>query len=200
MQRRRTKSFIKVAVVLVRKAYDRHYAIVLAAESSVGKKEMYPMLARMHDDGWLAEGWEPQPPSEMGQPRPARRYYMLTDFGRERIVEFLGDLAPPLPPRPQVTADRPGPSPTSDRIVLMNEKEASQVGLLDQAIPLGEDARLVQVCADDWPQFTQRLAELGVAAVATGASYTSEVRVYASVHTVEASKPCTTDSLVDPNS
>jgi DNA-binding PadR family transcriptional regulator len=182
-------------VVLVRRVYDRHYAIVLAEEACVSKKDMYPMLVRMYDDGWLAEGWEPQPSSENGQPRPARRYYTVTDLGRETLLKILGDLAPHLPAPPPPKDEEQAPAP--DRLVLMNEKEADQVGSLIKAIPLGEDARLVRISPGNWSHFTQRLTEIGVVALPTNASYTNDIRLYAVVPESDVSSAAPVAALAD---
>jgi PadR family transcriptional regulator, regulatory protein PadR len=45
---------------------------------------MYPVLQRMLDEGWLADGWEDQ--AEAGrEKRPPRRYYEVTDLGRSEL-------------------------------------------------------------------------------------------------------------------
>lgn len=37
----------------------------------------------MLDEGWLEDGWEDPPAAS--RKRPPRRYYELTDFGRDRL-------------------------------------------------------------------------------------------------------------------
>lgn len=189
MHRRRTKTAVRVAILLVKHAYDRHYAIDLSAEASVSKKDIYPLLTRMRDDGWLQEGWEPQPMTLAGQPRPARRYYTVTDAGRVELRTFLGDLAPPLPPRPSPATTAVRESWLGDRVVLMNEKEASAIKALAQAVPLGHDLRLVHVTDSDWPLLVENLAKIGAEARPTNADYADGVRVYAVVSTQEADAP-----------
>jgi PadR family transcriptional regulator PadR len=45
---------------------------------------MYPVLRRMLDEGWLADGWEDQ--AEAGrEKRPPRRYYEVTELGRSEL-------------------------------------------------------------------------------------------------------------------
>jgi PadR family transcriptional regulator PadR len=51
---------------------------------------MYPILARMLDEGWLTDGWEDQ--AQVGRPkRPPRRYYELTDNGRAALGAMIAE-------------------------------------------------------------------------------------------------------------
>jgi PadR family transcriptional regulator PadR len=45
---------------------------------------MYPVLRRMLDEGWLADGWEDQAEASR-EKRPSRRYYEVTDLGRSEL-------------------------------------------------------------------------------------------------------------------
>jgi Transcriptional regulator PadR-like family len=45
---------------------------------------MYPILGRMLEEGWLADGWEDQ--AQLGRAkRPPRRYYELTAEGKTAL-------------------------------------------------------------------------------------------------------------------
>lgn len=59
------------------------YALMKAADLSSGT--LYPMLARLADDGWLESRWED---SELPG-KPARQLYRLTPTGRMRAREAL---------------------------------------------------------------------------------------------------------------
>jgi PadR family transcriptional regulator PadR len=48
---------------------------------------MYPILDRMLAEGWLEDGWEDQ--AEVEGSRPRRRYYRLTEAGRDAIGGIL---------------------------------------------------------------------------------------------------------------
>jgi len=52
---------------------------------------MYPLLNRMLDEGWLADGWEDHH-GQMGRPkRPPRRYYEVTDVGKLALGALIAD-------------------------------------------------------------------------------------------------------------
>jgi PadR family transcriptional regulator, regulatory protein PadR len=51
---------------------------------------MYPLLQRMLDEGWLADGWEDR--VQVGEAkRPPRRYYELTDEGKIALGALLAE-------------------------------------------------------------------------------------------------------------
>jgi PadR family transcriptional regulator PadR len=53
---------------------------VLSSEGTI-----YPLLARLRKDGWVKTSWQE---SASG---PPRRYYGLTDSGREALEHFKGE-------------------------------------------------------------------------------------------------------------
>lgn len=57
----------------------RHWGYELMRIAGVRSGVLYPILQRMLADGWLSDGWED--PDEIDGPRPARRYYRLTEKG-----------------------------------------------------------------------------------------------------------------------
>lgn len=84
---RMTHSLVKVARLLAADPDGRHWGYPLSRESGVPSGALYPMLTRLLDEGWLADGWED--PSTVRGRRPPRRYYELTDKGRQGITELL---------------------------------------------------------------------------------------------------------------
>lgn len=65
----------------------RHYGYDLGKAAGVRTAKAYPLVWRMHEVGWLADGWE-----EKAQGRPPRRYYMLTDLGRQELPGIAARL------------------------------------------------------------------------------------------------------------
>jgi PadR family transcriptional regulator PadR len=55
----------------------RHYGYELWKATGVRSGTLYPILHRMLNAGWLADGWE-----EQRGKRPPRRYYTVTELGR----------------------------------------------------------------------------------------------------------------------
>lgn len=82
-QRRRT-ALVKVGrVLLAAPPPTRHYGYYLSRRAKVRTAVVYPMLRQMLADGWLEDGWEPDPVT-----RPPRRFYVVTPLGQERF-EFV---------------------------------------------------------------------------------------------------------------
>ncbi|HXL95721.1 MAG TPA: helix-turn-helix transcriptional regulator [Streptosporangiaceae bacterium] len=81
---RRTNALVAVAAGLMSDPGGRHWGYELSRRSGVRSGVMYPVLQRMLDEGWLADGWEDQ--AEAGrEKRPPRRYYEVTDLGRSEL-------------------------------------------------------------------------------------------------------------------
>lgn len=57
----------------------RHYGYDLMKAAKLPSGTLYPMLARLQDQGLVMSEWEPQPADAGG--RPPRRYYQLTGDG-----------------------------------------------------------------------------------------------------------------------
>jgi PadR family transcriptional regulator PadR len=57
----------------------RRYGYDLMKAAKLPSGTLYPMLARLQDDGLLTSEWEPQPEDAGG--RPPRKYYQLTAEG-----------------------------------------------------------------------------------------------------------------------
>jgi PadR family transcriptional regulator PadR len=78
---RRTYALVQVALALMADPGGRHWGYELGKQSGVRSGVMYPLLQRMLEQGWLADGWEEQAQAGRAK-RPPRRYYELTDEGR----------------------------------------------------------------------------------------------------------------------
>jgi PadR family transcriptional regulator, regulatory protein PadR len=82
----------------------RHYGYDLMKAAGLPSGTLYPMLARLHDQGLVTSEWESQPGDASG--RPPRKYYQLTSEGiRIARLELArlpvtGRLASNSPARP----------------------------------------------------------------------------------------------------
>ncbi len=81
---RRTYALVAVAVALMSDPRGRHWGYDLSRRSGIRSGVMYPVLQRMLDEGWLADGWEDQAQAGRGK-RPPRRYYELTAEGMTEL-------------------------------------------------------------------------------------------------------------------
>lgn len=78
-----TNALIKVAMAMMSDPHAKQWGYDLSRQSSVRSGVMYPILARMLEDGWLTDGWED--PAKLTEKRPPRRYYELTDDGLREL-------------------------------------------------------------------------------------------------------------------
>lgn len=84
---RTTRALVQVAMAFLDDPTGRHWGYELFKQSGVRSGVLYPMLTRMLDQGWLADGWED--PTTIHEKRPPRRYYELTDEGRLALGAVL---------------------------------------------------------------------------------------------------------------
>jgi PadR family transcriptional regulator PadR len=82
---KRTKALGELAVVLMADPDGRYWGYELTKLSGLRSGVLYPILHRMLDAGWLDDGWEDAPESSGKRSRPPRRYYELTDIGRQQL-------------------------------------------------------------------------------------------------------------------
>lgn len=75
-------------MALFRDLEGRHWGYETSRQSRIRSGVMYPVLQRMLEDGWLADGWEDHAEARR-QNRPPRRYYEVTDRGRTEINSLL---------------------------------------------------------------------------------------------------------------
>jgi DNA-binding PadR family transcriptional regulator len=77
------------------------YGLELSAASGVKAGALYPILARLEEDGWLEAEWEDIDEALEGRRR--RRYYHLPAFrdveARELLAAAAASLAPPATTR-----------------------------------------------------------------------------------------------------
>jgi PadR family transcriptional regulator, regulatory protein PadR len=86
---RRTHALIQVAIAMLDEPSGRYWGYRLSKAAGVRSGVLYPILTRMLDEGWLADGWED--PSAIKEKRPPRRYYELTDKGRVALGAVLAE-------------------------------------------------------------------------------------------------------------
>lgn len=79
MIQRVTTATVTVAAALLVDPAARQWGYDLRRQTGVRSGVLYPILQRMLDAGWLADGWED--PTEEHKGRPPRRYYTITDVG-----------------------------------------------------------------------------------------------------------------------
>src|ERR1022692_4257719 len=69
----------RVLRVFLAEPSARQYGYDLMKAAGLPSGTLYPMLARLHDQGLVTSAWEPQPDDARG--RPPRKYYQLTGEG-----------------------------------------------------------------------------------------------------------------------
>jgi PadR family transcriptional regulator, regulatory protein PadR len=79
-----THSLVQVAMALLDRPDEKRWGYDVAKQAGVRSGVLYPMLSRMLDEGWLTDGWED--PAAITKRRPPRRYYELTDEGRQQLA------------------------------------------------------------------------------------------------------------------
>ncbi len=87
---RKTHAAVQVALALMASPDARHWGYDTHKRSGVRSGVMYPVLQRMLDEGWLADGWEDQPQADRAK-RPPRRYYQLTPAGKTELAAMLAE-------------------------------------------------------------------------------------------------------------
>jgi hypothetical protein len=83
----------------------RHYGYDLMKAARLPSGTLYPMLARLQEQGLVTSQWEPQPDDAAG--RPPRKYYQLTGEGI-RVARL--ELAQAASAAPRASARR-APAP-----------------------------------------------------------------------------------------
>ena len=86
---RKTQALIRVAVALMADPHGKHWGYSLTKQSGVRSGVLYPLLRRLLDEHWLADGWED--PAAAGG-RPPRRYYQLTELGHRELTALLASV------------------------------------------------------------------------------------------------------------
>jgi PadR family transcriptional regulator, regulatory protein PadR len=84
---RKTYALVQVAQALMEDPTGQHWGYDLSKRAGIRSGVLYPILHRMLDEGWLADGWEDR--TQLSRKRPPRRYYELTDKGRRELGAVL---------------------------------------------------------------------------------------------------------------
>lgn len=84
----RTRATLKVAAALLAGPAERHYGYELCRATGVRPGTVYPILTRLCRDGVLDDGWQ-LPDDTKSEQRMPRRYYTLTDEGRDRLRALI---------------------------------------------------------------------------------------------------------------
>jgi PadR family transcriptional regulator len=63
------------------------YGLEIRKATGLATGTLYPILARLEGGGWVTSTWETLDQRDAGRPR--RRYYRLTDGGREAAESAL---------------------------------------------------------------------------------------------------------------
>jgi PadR family transcriptional regulator, regulatory protein PadR len=104
-----TKSLERVLRVFLADVSARHYGYDLMKAARLPSGTLYPMLARLQEQGLVTSEWEPPPADASG--RPPRRYYQLTGEGIRAARLELAQAANDAPRAARGTV-RPAPGST----------------------------------------------------------------------------------------
>lgn len=74
-----------VGVLMAARQDDRVWGLRLCEEANLGSGTVYPLLERLEKAGIVTSFWEDPPPAN----RPRRRFYELTDAGRQEVAEAV---------------------------------------------------------------------------------------------------------------
>jgi PadR family transcriptional regulator, regulatory protein PadR len=101
----------RVLRVMIADPTAPHYGYDLMKAARLPSGTLYPMLARLHQEGLVDSRWEAQRQDAGG--RPPRKYYRLTAEGLRVARLELAQAASPAPARPvRHRATRPAPGST----------------------------------------------------------------------------------------
>ena len=101
----------RVLRVLIADPSAQHYGYDLMKAAKLPSGTLYPMLARLQQDGLVESEWEAQREDAGG--RPPRRYYRLTAQGLRAARLELAQAASPAPARlARNGSPRPAPGTT----------------------------------------------------------------------------------------
>jgi PadR family transcriptional regulator, regulatory protein PadR len=98
----------RVLRVFLAEPSARHHGYDLMKAARLSSGTLYPMLARLHDQGLVTAAWE----TPAGDGRPARKYYQLTGEGIRVARLELARVSASRRPAPASTRQ---PAPGSAR-------------------------------------------------------------------------------------
>ena len=83
------KGFLELCVLIILRNKGKSYGFELLrlfkqAELDIDEGTLYPLLNRMHKNGWLESSWET--PTTSGHPR---RFYSLSTDGERQLPDML---------------------------------------------------------------------------------------------------------------
>jgi PadR family transcriptional regulator PadR len=81
---RKTPALLAVLQVLLH--VDRPYGLEIIERTGLASGTVYPLLARLENEGWVISYWETEEPTSRG---PRRRFYEITVDGAERARAAL---------------------------------------------------------------------------------------------------------------
>jgi PadR family transcriptional regulator PadR len=103
-----TVQTLAVLRVLLDHPLQKYYGLELSKAAGLPSGSLYPILARLEQQGWLTSDWEQVDQRAAGRPR--RRYYQLTGEGAAEAEQALAATVERLSPQPGLR-DRPAPQP-----------------------------------------------------------------------------------------
>jgi PadR family transcriptional regulator len=80
---------LDILAAIERTPDDPPWGLRLCCETCYGSGTVYPALDKLLKAGWITDRWEETQPAD----RPRRRFYMLTDDGREALRQALAARA-----------------------------------------------------------------------------------------------------------
>jgi PadR family transcriptional regulator, regulatory protein PadR len=104
-----TKPLERVLRVLLADPAAPHYGYDLMKAAKLASGTLYPMLARLQQDGLVRSEWEAQREDAAG--RPPRKYYRLTAEGARVARLELAQAATPADSARRVSARPAHPTP-----------------------------------------------------------------------------------------
>jgi hypothetical protein len=112
-----TASLERVLRVFLTDISALHYGYDLMKAARLPSGTLYPMLARLQEQGLVASQWEPRPEDASG--RPPRKYYQLTGEGvrvaRLELAQATSAAPGAAGRRVRIPGTRPGALPRATR-------------------------------------------------------------------------------------
>lgn len=102
---RMTQPTLLVLRSLLSQPGRRWYGLELCRATGLPSGTLYPIVARLEQEGWLASQWE-DPQLHEDQGRARRRYYWMTGAGAAEATELL-ERRPRRTPRGQPSESIP---------------------------------------------------------------------------------------------
>jgi PadR family transcriptional regulator, regulatory protein PadR len=98
MGHRTTLQTVAVLRVLLDDPLAERYGLEMSKAAGLPSGSLYPILARLEQDGWITSNWEELDEHKAGRRR--RRYYRLTPDGAVLAEQALARVMRQLSPKP----------------------------------------------------------------------------------------------------